>query len=1542
MWIIRKRLYVAVVAVCLIVAVGPVAGQTWNASTDFSVAGNPNGVWSYGYAPNLAAGYQLVHYAGHGIGAQLPAGWQNVQYWWASYATPAVYNNPASTNAVSEWGTIPAQSMAMHPGMNNERSVVRWTAPAEGLCAIRGSFKALNFGKVDGTVLQNGLVLWTRNMDAGQSSSFILDVLAAANDTVDFAGGYGADNTFSGDLTGLSATVELVPGSSTGTITGTVTANLPGHPAVVGAKVQVVGTALWALSGTDGSYTLTVRAGTYTVEIIYSNILPQQATVNVPVGGTITQHFDLTFIGTVKGRVTANVPGRPILVGATVRTLEGSNSTTTGTEGGYSLVLPVGTPMIQASYPNTTPAQAVVTITAGGQTIQDLELTPYPGVTYYVSPTGDDSSDGTTSAVAWRTISNGDARRLLLPGDTVVVAAGTYPQSDALGVQLANCSGNAASPITYKAVGKVVIDQTSIPKPDRKSYGFLVTVSGVVIDGFEVIGCQWGVCLGDNTQNNTVSRCVVHDLTPGDPSASDWYGWCGGVYVSNSSNDLIHHNVIYNVGVQGSSKTSGCVMTTGSSQNTRIYNNTMVGSWSGVYAWSNLGVAGAQVIRNNIIEGMWDRGIDHGSSTGCVNSHNLYYNNSTNWGPNTYWGTGEFEMEPRFVNSMAHDYHLQASSPAVNAGTDVGFPYYGSAPDIGAFELAPKFTTDRIGSLRAHARGTEISITSPKVVTAASITFNDHSYYIEEPDRAAGIKVIPDNGVRSVTLGDRITFDGVMTTDPSGERAVRVTSTTTWSAGDEVRPLGVSGKAITATEGLDVSGLLVRLCGWITYASGDGSYIYVDDGSSLQDGSGKRGVRVVLDGLVIPATIVPGQDQYVAVTGLAGFVKDETIAVRAVRPRGDGDVMPIHATLDEMSRRHRWILDNLGADSTRRPFSFIYGGQSSDGLLGGWQQSFSTRTIDDYRTERTITYDDPITQMQVRCVAVEYNDFPTVEWTIYFKNNGSANTPILENIQALNMSIGRSPNDEFLLHHNIGSPCTANDYQPLETILGSNATKRITAEGGRPTNSDLSYFNLETSPSSGVIIVVGWPGQWAAQFTRDAGSGLSVVVGQETTHFRLYPGEEVRTPLMVLQFWNGDWIRSQNIWRRWMIAHNVPRPGGQPLAPLIFGTDCYLNGNELILMNEAQENLFIDRYVEEDLHPDCWWMDAGWYVNHGSWMNTGTWEVDTERFPDGLRGVTDHARSHGMKTMVWFEPERATYPSWLNDNHPDWLLGTVGLWQLVYLGNPAAWQWAVNLIDTTFNQEGIDWYRQDFNWDPLPLWQGNDAADRQGITEIKHVTGYLAFWDELLRRHPDMLIDSCASGGRRNDLETLRRAVPLWRSDYAYSPPAMQCQTYGISMWMPYYGTGVGHPYVSTCDPYTFRSETAPSVLWAWDMRRPDLDYDLMRSWMATWRELAPNCLGDYYPLTSYSTASNVWMAWQFDRPEVGEGMVQAFRRPDNTQLTVVFKLRGLDPAAQYTVSDIDSGLLGTVTGSVLTDQGVAITITSQPGAAVVTYKKLD
>ena len=102
--------------------------------------------------------------------------------------------------------------------------------------------------------------------------------------------------------------------------------------------------------------------------------------------------------------------------------------------------------------------------------------------------------------------------------------------------------------------------------------------------------------------------------------------------------------------------------------------------------------------------------------------------------------------------------------------------------------------------------------------------------------------------------------------------------------------------------------------------------------------------------------------------------------------------------------------------------------------------------------------------------------------------------------------------------------------------------------------------------------------------------------------------------------------------------------------------------------------------------------------------------------------------------------------------------------------------------------------------DPLDLWRQNDAPDRQGITENHHVTGYLAYWDELLRRHPGLLIDSCASGGRRNDLETMRRSVPLWRTDFRLDPVGTQCHSYGISFWLPLSGTGTG-----TYAAYDFR-----------------------------------------------------------------------------------------------------------------------------------------
>jgi alpha-galactosidase len=591
----------------------------------------------------------------------------------------------------------------------------------------------------------------------------------------------------------------------------------------------------------------------------------------------------------------------------------------------------------------------------------------------------------------------------------------------------------------------------------------------------------------------------------------------------------------------------------------------------------------------------------------------------------------------------------------------------------------------------------------------------------------------------------------------------------------------------------------------------------------------------------------------------------------------------------------------------------------------------SEKALDDQRTERTLTFKDPKTGLLVRCAGIEYNDFPTVEWTLHFKNAGAAETPIISDIQALDTRFDRNPSGEFMLHHWNGTYVNRSDYEPHETQLKPGESKTFTPTHGRPCAGEFPYYNIEWN-GEGVIAAVGWPGKWSASFTRDAGMGLRVAAGQERTYFKLLPGEEIRTPLIVLQFWKGGMVRAQNVWRRWMFAHNLPRRNGAlppPQMPAV-------SGNQFpgLLCNEADEIRYIDRFEEEGIKITHWWMDAGWYVNKGDWTSVGTWEVDTGRFPRGIRAVADHAHAKGIKLIVWFEPERVTPGSWLAENHPAWVLGGKA-GGLLNLGNRDAWNWLVEHFDKIITEQGIDFYRQDFNMDPLPFWRNNDAEDRQGITEIRHVEGYLAFWDELVRRHPDMMIDSCASGGHRNDLETLRRSVPLLRSDYIFDWTGEQCHTYGFASWVPYWGTGL-----IDFDAYSFRSCLGLDTTLSCDARRKDLDWDLLRKLTAQWRDLAPNFQGDYYPLTKYSAEDDVWMAWQFDVPEKGQGMVQAFRRPKSNYESARFALNGLDPDAVYVVTDVDANNPQEISGRELTEKGLLITLPDAPGSAIITYRK--
>jgi len=276
---------------------------------------------------------------------------------------------------------------------------------------------------------------------------------------------------------------------------------------------------------------------------------------------------------------------------------------------------------------------------------------------------------------------------------------------------------------------------------------------------------------------------------------------------------------------------------------------------------------------------------------------------------------------------------------------------------------------------------------------------------------------------------------------------------------------------------------------------------------------------------------------------------------------------------------------------------------------------------------------------------------------------------------------------------------------------------------------------------------------------------------------------------------------------------------------------------------------------------------------------------------------------------------------------------------LFNLGNKDALDWLINHISGMITNEGIDIYRQDFNMNPLPYWEKNDPPQREGISEIRHIEGLYTYWDTLLARFPNLIIDNCASGGRRIDLETISRSSPFWRTDFhGYEiPNGSQDNTYGLNFYLPLHGTGN-----MVRSNYYFRSNMSSTMVLVWDINSYDHSVAEMQKYMQDFKFLRPYYCGDYYPLTGTKNLlkDDTWLAYQLNRPEEGDGIILAFRREENNEETIKIKLRGLDKLSVYEVYYADYKLSTKVSGWELME-GIEITIPQKRSSLLVKYHKL-
>ncbi len=616
-----------------------------------------------------------------------------------------------------------------------------------------------------------------------------------------------------------------------------------------------------------------------------------------------------------------------------------------------------------------------------------------------------------------------------------------------------------------------------------------------------------------------------------------------------------------------------------------------------------------------------------------------------------------------------------------------------------------------------------------------------------------------------------------------------------------------------------------------------------------------------------------------------------------------------------------WITAQIENNSL---FSFDFDGKEYESHIKSWD-----KTVEETDAGWTVTYkkDGVVAWSEITFD----EELAALEWTNYFKNEGSTDSAVISNILAIDSAVTV---ENPVLTSAEGSTPLKTDFQSFSVDLTTESYSMKTA-GGRSSQDAWPYFDI-CNGEYGVIGGIGWTGNWKADFTHNKGS-VQIAAGMQETKISLHAGEQMRTPMIALQFFKGDQDAGHNAWRKLVFKSYMPvDKTGEPLkyGPL------YISGwggfGEQHMIDQINSLVKSNRYFE------MFWIDAGWYGDYtsasiadGIWsQQVGNWYFIPDAYPNGnMAKVGALLKELGKDFILWFEPERAMPGTKLTVEHPEWFLkGSENSSFLLYdFSNDEACDYMTDWVSGTLKESGVTWYRQDFNCNPQESWTKKDAElgeNRIGITEIKYITNEYRFLDGLVENNPGLVIDNCASGGKRLDLEMAKRSIPLWRTDYTSSatkydstPDDVRSIGQNLSWWLPI-SCGGWH-YQADLSTYNFRSAMSSSM--AVPIHFTDLS--TINTLVNQYLECREMMAGDYYMLKyGKDDAINTEDAcYEYYLAEEGRGYIIAFCPSSCKISNATYVLKGLDANATYELKLVETGETLTMTGQELMTDGIKL-----------------
>jgi len=637
-------------------------------------------------------------------------------------------------------------------------------------------------------------------------------------------------------------------------------------------------------------------------------------------------------------------------------------------------------------------------------------------------------------------------------------------------------------------------------------------------------------------------------------------------------------------------------------------------------------------------------------------------------------------------------------------------------------------------------------------------------------------------------------------------------------------------------------------------------------------------------------------------------------------------------------------LDLATLPSDRWPGRLVVGGETLDDFV-----AISEEPSSDASWTSRVFQSVSVPELQIRA---QWRMMGAVtEWISTLVNNAPKSSGKVTEVRSLAASWStRGPVD---FYGNKGSFHGADDF--LDRVERDIDLVELAPVGGRSSDGTLPFFALSDRHDS-LAVGIGWSGGWCATL-RHSDKTLQVEVGLPNVGFVLRPWESVRLPSVLLARAPGTSAdQARRVVRAHLTHHVIPRtPDGKSLN---FTTHSimyhFLHGNPVT--SEESEIKALERAAA--LGVETWWVDASWFgddvvLPREAWLDeVGNWYSHPSNFPRGLRPLSDRAHELGMKFLFWMEPERAKPDTEWPRAHPDLFLSEPednrDMWGhglVLNLGDPRAVDLAFDKISSLITEFNADIFRQDMNIRPLKAWHAADAPDRVGITEIRHVEGLYALWDRLLAAHPGLVIDNCASGGRRIDLETLRRSVPLWRSDYLMDkrPPALdapnQIQGWGLGQWVTDHLS-----VIKTFDAYAVRSTLATGIMpyRALPENDQDPEYADAIAAIAENKRLRPFVAEERIGLITPDLEKEAWAAYQHHRHSDASGIIVALRGPGADEDSVTLRPEHIEANATYQVvrwDDYRAASPTQISGAALKE--MAVTIAQTRSSVLVEYQRV-